>query len=350
MMAVGLMTSYDFESLEIESLKVNDLLGRRKKSAIPLPSAKNKPPLKRPPFFDSAKIKIRLTRPNATDFLRRYTDSRVKAFSKNINKMFTRHRQELNADNIEFLRRYSKVSPRLKTALERNVFEFTNEFIVKEWEAAVLNGREYITDEIQHSLSRQFPKRSLEVIMYELAVARRPELTLRYAQSVIDSLEEAARYFNNQEMVSDQYFEKQMDQAAGITHYDTKNINKRRRNLAAAGVAFAAITGRTSEAAKQAEAIRVRKSAISEMASAWNTAVHDAVKDLQNTGIISGEVYKMWETADDEYVCPICNGLDGQIIEIDATFPLSGFWASGNGPPAHVSCRCSFSFHNRSSR
>lgn len=47
--------------------------------------------------------------------------------------------------------------------------------------------------------------------------------------------------------------------------------------------------------------------------------------ELQQLGIVTEEV---WETADDDVVCPVCGPRDGRVI------------ADGVYPPAHPNCRC----------
>jgi SPP1 gp7 family putative phage head morphogenesis protein len=46
----------------------------------------------------------------------------------------------------------------------------------------------------------------------------------------------------------------------------------------------------------------------------------------QRTGVIE---WWSWQTASDERVCPICDGLDGEVFPMDAPMP-----------PGHVKCRC----------
>jgi SPP1 gp7 family putative phage head morphogenesis protein len=67
------------------------------------------------------------------------------------------------------------------------------------------------------------------------------------------------------------------------------------------------------------------------------------------SGLVSA---KRWYTARDERVCPICGGLDGTIVSIDANFnlpqsvlerlipSLRGRFNPVLAPPAHVNCRC----------
>lgn len=89
----------------------------------------------------------------------------------------------------------------------------------------------------------------------------------------------------------------------------------------------------------------------------------------RSTGVVMG---KKWQTARDELVCPLCGPLQGQIVELEATFTqspatlaqssalkalfgkdatpemlynrasslLKGSGASVKAPPRHVGCRC----------
>jgi SPP1 gp7 family putative phage head morphogenesis protein len=53
-----------------------------------------------------------------------------------------------------------------------------------------------------------------------------------------------------------------------------------------------------------------------------------------------GVTHKIWHTAMDELVCPICAPLEGKKVRLDAPFsPPVRDW-NGDHPPAHVNCRC----------
>lgn len=55
-----------------------------------------------------------------------------------------------------------------------------------------------------------------------------------------------------------------------------------------------------------------------------------------NSGVVTG---KAWATANDEFVCVICEPLDGKTVKLsDGTFP--GLTEDVAGPPAHIRCRC----------
>jgi SPP1 gp7 family putative phage head morphogenesis protein len=83
---------------------------------------------------------------------------------------------------------------------------------------------------------------------------------------------------------------------------------------------------------------RAQMIARTELAMAYNYGAYGATKDAQLRGYI-GDCKKTWLTADDERVCVLCGGLDGESVNMDAPFK--------NGvliPPAHPNCRCGVAY------
>ena len=77
-----------------------------------------------------------------------------------------------------------------------------------------------------------------------------------------------------------------------------------------------------------------------ELATAYNSGAHEAVKEAQRRGYM-GPTVKVWSTADDERVCPYCGSMDGKEVEMDEEFQgLSSSWSTRIHPPAHPRCRC----------
>lgn len=74
----------------------------------------------------------------------------------------------------------------------------------------------------------------------------------------------------------------------------------------------------------------------SELAWAYNTGEHNAVKQAINQGLM-GESVKRWLTADDgDRVCKYCKALDNVTVGIDEYFPGTDKLI----PPLHPQCRC----------
>lgn len=88
---------------------------------------------------------------------------------------------------------------------------------------------------------------------------------------------------------------------------------------------------------------RARRIAVTEVTRTYAAGNLAAWK---STGLVTA---KVWQTAVDERVCPICGPLHGQVVEIEANFSLAdaalppGFRPEEMiymMPPAHPNCRC----------
>lgn len=83
---------------------------------------------------------------------------------------------------------------------------------------------------------------------------------------------------------------------------------------------------------------RAQNIARTELAYAYNAGAYGATKDAQARGYI-GDCVKVWLTAYDERVCPVCSAMDDEKRNMDELF--------SNGkllPPAHPSCRCAVAY------
>ena len=83
---------------------------------------------------------------------------------------------------------------------------------------------------------------------------------------------------------------------------------------------------------------RAQNIARTELAYAYNAGAYGATKDAQAQGYI-GDCVKVWLTAYDERVCPICSAMDDEKRNMDEMF--------SNGkllPPGHPSCRCAVAY------
>lgn len=83
---------------------------------------------------------------------------------------------------------------------------------------------------------------------------------------------------------------------------------------------------------------RAQNIARTELAFAYNAGAYGAVKDAQAQGYV-GDCVKVWLTAYDERVCPVCSPMDDEKRNMDEVF--------SNGkllPPGHPSCRCAVAY------
>ncbi|MDR1533395.1 MAG: phage head morphogenesis protein, partial [Clostridiales bacterium] len=83
---------------------------------------------------------------------------------------------------------------------------------------------------------------------------------------------------------------------------------------------------------------RARTIARTELAAAYNQGHYGAAKDAQAKGYI-GDCKKIWLTADDGIVCPICSEMDGEERNMEDMFSIGVHL-----PPAHPGCRCAVAY------
>lgn len=95
---------------------------------------------------------------------------------------------------------------------------------------------------------------------------------------------------------------------------------------------------KAAEYAGKQHRYRAMNIARTELATAYNQGGYLATKDAQSRGYI-GKVKKVWLTASDERVCPVCGMADGEECNMEAIFSMGK-----KLPPAHPSCRCAVAY------
>ena len=87
-----------------------------------------------------------------------------------------------------------------------------------------------------------------------------------------------------------------------------------------------------------------------ELAFAYNQGSYEGTKQAQRAGYM-GETVKVWSTAADERVCPICGALEGKRIAMDDDWDfttkltrLPNTETIRKVPPAHPNCRCAVKY------
>ena len=95
------------------------------------------------------------------------------------------------------------------------------------------------------------------------------------------------------------------------------------------------VAARTTRYANKLRRARSRMIARTEIMRASNQGQLYAMTKAVNDGLISPmSAGKMWMTGPID-VCPVCEGLQGQVIPLNESFALVG-----DAPPAHPNCRC----------
>lgn len=89
---------------------------------------------------------------------------------------------------------------------------------------------------------------------------------------------------------------------------------------------------------------RASRIATTEVTIACSEGITALAREINKTGI---KMEAVWRTRNDELVCPICKGLNGQVaikydIMRNPTFKHKTTGVEYGKPPAHVNCRCDY--------
>ncbi len=122
----------------------------------------------------------------------------------------------------------------------------------------------------------------------------------------------------------------------GLTERGAMAVNNLENSLRLAGKAESVIEKSINFYSNRLIKQRALNIARTEVMTAVNFGQTEIWKQSFEAGFVKEQDYlKEWNTAFDELVCPICEPLDGEQVEVSAEF--SGGFQS---PPAHNSCRC----------
>ena len=131
----------------------------------------------------------------------------------------------------------------------------------------------------------------------------------------------------------------------GLTHPQAVANMRYYENLIAHGISEKKALDLSIRYAARQHRYRGYNIARTELAFAYNQGSYVGIKQAQEKGYM-GDVVKIWCTADDERVCPICGALEGKRIGLDEGFNFNTRLATPDNPtirlvpPAHPSCRC----------
>lgn len=124
---------------------------------------------------------------------------------------------------------------------------------------------------------------------------------------------------------------KQIRQVVGLTPKQSQAVERFRKMLIEDGLTGDKLNKRVGTYANRKLAQRAEAIARTETATALNNGRMELWEQLQVDGGLPADQKHKWVTADDERRCEICEGLDGDVVLLGATFP-GGY----QNPPAHV--------------
>lgn len=121
----------------------------------------------------------------------------------------------------------------------------------------------------------------------------------------------------------------------GLTPKMSADVEKMRVAILADGVEPTKAAKQVQRYADSLHRQRSLRIARTELASAYNEGQHAAILEAIDGGLFTGQVEKIFSSADDERTCDECASLDGMQLSMDGEFT-----EGCEVPPLHPSCRC----------
>jgi SPP1 gp7 family putative phage head morphogenesis protein len=226
---------------------------------------------------------------------------------------------------------------------QREYAEFVNDKLVPQWRQAMDAAASEVREQYTYFLynpameaAQDYITRRGSELVTRLAMEQRDALNAMIAQSAYfegTTADELARLMRPvigltkpQTLANLRYYEAvKLEMLKANPKMALENAEKRAREAA---VKYAARQHR----------YRAQNIARTELADAYNHGHYYATKDAQSQGYI-GDCKKVWLTADDERVCPVCGAIDGEERRMEYPFSIGVIV-----PPAHPSCRCAVAF------
>lgn len=121
----------------------------------------------------------------------------------------------------------------------------------------------------------------------------------------------------------------------GLTERQAEAVANFRKKLVERQLNKTAVRRRTSRYADKLLRDRATTIARTESMRAANEGQRQLWKQAVSEGYLSSNAQQQWITTPDERLCPVCGPLEGETVNLNASFS-GGFTA----PPAHPRCRC----------
>jgi SPP1 gp7 family putative phage head morphogenesis protein len=171
-------------------------------------------------------------------------------------------------------------------------------------------------------------------------------VTIHAAELVVEINLETTRVLNSilrtyviEKPMSAYQISKMVENHVGLTARYSRAVVKRYDDMIAMGASPAKAMKemeRYSQFLKRSRAMTIARN---ELAEAYGEGQLQAMRNAFRDGLVDGQPKKSWATADDERTCPICQALDGETVDLEASF--------SNGRmrnPAHIQCRCAVQY------
>ena len=184
------------------------------------------------------------------------------------------------------------------------------------------------------------------VFSREWVRAHSQQLVNRFTQSQVGSIRASIERYTVDSLIPKGELARHLRYTIGLSPQQSRSLSRYRDSLQREGIKRSTLLNRIRN--RSARMLRTRASAIvkTETARVWNTSSQILMEYMRDNHLQDGYIIeKVFVTALDEKVCPICRPLDGRVIGIEEKFKDETYtYRSGFQPPIHTRCRCTVQY------
>jgi hypothetical protein len=330
-------------------MSLADLTGANLKPAFEAPWEKTSPfawyPRHVPPWISSFRLQ-RFNRPFSKT-LESLLNKRTPKLVRLLHNTWNANREAVKFEEWMLAFQRGIATDSMREAWRANYVSLIKDHLEKEWQEIMQKGGKALrTSVVVPSLARFLSEEPVLARSLQFVEERRKFLADLWTDKEVEGLADAVSNLTRLTLLEDLHTDelaKRLRAMVGLTKKQRDQLIRLEENLIGQGVK----PERRLDILESTRArlIRQRAETIArqEISTAFHFGIQSEVEEASRA--LKVPMVKVYRTARDELVCPICAPMDGQKIGVDEAFPANLPDADASKfPPIHLGCRCTIDF------
>lgn len=224
--------------------------------------------------------------------------------------------------------------------------ETINEEFAPQWEAAIASSAESTADKIESTVGAmpRFDESSRRIL--DWLDARGGELAVNLAEEQHRALRSTLKYYTIEEPIGAKELGRIIRAQVGLTDKQAAAVRNFRKELVEEGkLTKKQIEHKVQNYAGRLHRVRAERIARTELSWAHNRGHFEQMRQANEGVLKDSNIVKEWVKAGNT-PCPHCDPLDGQMIDLEETFPGATERVPNTyTPPAHPNCGCTLVYN-----
>jgi len=272
--------------------------------------------------------------------MRAYLDTAEPVLEKKARILWKTMKDAISERDVDYIRQTGYVQQGLIDAWKVLVDEWVEAALVPAWNNAIESAGKDMLEALNRT--RKAPEFNLIHSNILKWMAERGGILIQeLAENQAKTINMLLRHQVFQGITSNYQLAGMLRSFVGLLSREAQAVANYQTELIAQGLAQEKIEKLVERYSTSLLKARAKRIARTELCSAYNFGQWESLRQMRESVLID-EIEKEWITADDERTCPVCAGLDGEVVGHEELF------SSGHlHPPAHVQCRCSLGYSAR---